>query len=91
MITTTINWQTTVLEQTVNISYTFSNGNPPTHMNVYSSWDGNGQSSSINRSYISDGTFTPVPTNEVYPYTAAFDLALSDIIEDTFINYTQPE
>lgn len=91
MITTTKNWYTTVLGINVQISYSFTDNVAPTQMNVNSNWSGNGQSSSINRSYTSDGNYTPVAEHEIYPYTAEFDVALADLIVDAFINYVQPE
>lgn len=91
MITTTINWQTKVLDVNVNINYSFSNGVAPTQMSVYSNWNGNGVSSNMNRNYTPDGEYTPVPSFEVYPFTTEFDTALAAVIVEAFINYLQPE
>lgn len=91
MITTTINWQTKVLDVNVNINYSFSNGVAPTQMNVYSNWNGNGVSSNMNRTYTPDGEYTPVVDFEVYPFTAAFDIELKTKIQDAFVDYLRPE
>lgn len=91
MITTTINWQTKVSDINVNINYSFSNGVAPTQMNAYSNWQGNGVSSSMNRTYTADGEYTPAPSFEVHPFTAEFDIELKALIQGAFINYVQPE
>jgi len=74
----------------ININYDFS-GSTPTQINVSGYYNGNGVSSSMNRVYKADGTYTPVAEAMVYPFNAAFNTALAEHIKLIVANPENPE
>lgn len=74
---------------TVNINYDCGE-NATTQVNVNASYNGNGVSSSCSRFYATDGSYSPVSENVVYPFNAAFNTSLSSIIAAIYLNPVEP-
>lgn len=74
----------------VYLNYDFS-GVAPSQVNVSASYNGNGVSSSANRAYKLDGTYTPVPENMVYPFNSSFNTAIAAHISVIAANPENPD
>lgn len=73
----------------VNINYDFAD-TPPTQINMYANYNGNGVSSTCNRSYNAEGVYSPISENIVYPFNASFNTSLAGIVTAIYANPAEP-